>query len=77
MPVELLTAEQAAAYGSFTEVPTRPELERVFFRGPDDLGLIALGRSDGHRLGMALQICTVRYTGAVPRPRFSCAPAPE
>jgi TnpA family transposase len=63
MPVEFLTDEQAAAYGCFKEVPTRPELERFFFLDPDDLDLVALRRTDGHRLGMALQICTVRYIG--------------
>ncbi|MFI1868713.1 Tn3 family transposase [Streptomyces jumonjinensis] len=63
MPVEFLTDEQAAAYGAFGEVPTRPELERFFFLDDDDRDLIALRRSDGHRLGMALQICTVRYIG--------------
>ncbi|GAA2556394.1 hypothetical protein GCM10010398_50380 [Streptomyces fimbriatus] len=62
MPVEFLTDEQAATYGTFGEVPTRPELERFFFLD-DDRDLIALRRSDGHRLGMALQICTVRYIG--------------
>ncbi|MEO7195630.1 MAG: Tn3 family transposase [Pseudonocardiaceae bacterium] len=62
MPVEFLTDEQAA-YGCFKEVPTRPELERFFFLDSDDLDLVALRRTDGHRLGMALQICTVRYIG--------------
>lgn len=63
MPVEFLTDEQAEAYGTFTEVPTRPELERFFFLDDDDRDLIALRRTDAHRLGMALQICTVRYIG--------------
>lgn len=63
MPVELLTDEQAGAYGSFREVSTRPELERFFFLDTDDLDLVALRRTDGHRLGMALQICTARYVG--------------
>ncbi|MDX3134584.1 DUF4158 domain-containing protein [Streptomyces europaeiscabiei] len=63
MPVEFLTDEQAEAYGAFTEVPTRPELERFFFLDDDDRDLIALRRTDGHRLGMAVQICTVRYIG--------------
>ncbi|WP_439650353.1 DUF4158 domain-containing protein [Microtetraspora malaysiensis] len=63
MPVEYLTDEQAEAYGTFTEVPTRPELERFFFLDDDDRDLIALRRMDAHRLGMALQICTVRYIG--------------
>jgi hypothetical protein len=38
-------------------------LERFFFLDTDDLDLIALRRTDVHRLGMALQICTVRYIG--------------
>lgn len=63
MPVEFLTDEQAAAYGKFIEVPSRPELERFFFLDDDDRDLIALRRADSHRLGMAVQICTVRYIG--------------
>ncbi len=63
VPVEFLTDEQAEAYGTFTEVPTRPELERFFFLDDDDCDLIALRRTDTHRLGMAVQICTVRYVG--------------
>jgi hypothetical protein len=49
VPVEFLTDEQAEAYGTFTEVPTRPELERFFFLDDDDRDLIALlrGRRDG------------------------------
>jgi TnpA family transposase len=63
VPVEFLTDEQAAAYGAFKDVPTRPELERFFFLDDDDRDLIARRRADSHRLGMALQICTVRYIG--------------
>nr|WP_206279961.1 DUF4158 domain-containing protein [Streptomyces luteoverticillatus] len=63
MPVEFLTDEQAEAYVTFTEAPTRPELERFFFLDDDDRDLIALRRADAHRLGMAVQICTVRYVG--------------
>ncbi|MFD8563544.1 DUF4158 domain-containing protein [Streptosporangium canum] len=61
--MEFLTDEQAEAYGTFTEAPTRPELERFFFLDDDDRDLIALRRTDAHRLGMAVQICTVRYAG--------------
>jgi len=67
VPVEFLTDEQAEAYGTFTEVPTRPELERFFFLDDDDRDLIALRRTDAHRLGMALQMCTVRYIAAFSR----------
>ncbi|MEZ0070863.1 DUF4158 domain-containing protein [Planotetraspora sp. GP83] len=63
MPVEFLTDEQAASYGAFQGVPTRPELERFFFLDDDDRDLIALRRADSHRLGIALQLCTVRYVG--------------
>ncbi|MEV0087530.1 DUF4158 domain-containing protein [Saccharopolyspora sp. NPDC050642] len=63
MPVEFLTDEPAEAYGTFTAVPTRPELERFFFLDDDDRDLIARRRRDAHRLGMAVQICTVRYIG--------------
>ncbi|CAM5551612.1 hypothetical protein SRIMM317S_03073 [Streptomyces rimosus subsp. rimosus] len=46
VPVEFLTDEQAEAYGTFTEVPTRPEPERFFFLDDDDRDLTALRRSD-------------------------------
>ncbi len=60
----VLTDEQAEAYGTFTEALTRPELERFFFLDDDDRDLIALRRTGAHRrLGMAVQICTVRYIG--------------
>lgn len=31
VPVEILTDQQAEAYGKFADEPTRPELERFFF----------------------------------------------
>nr|WP_229885650.1 DUF4158 domain-containing protein [Streptomyces tanashiensis] len=63
MPVELLTDEQAEAYGKFAEEPTKPELERFFLLDDVDRDLIALRRTEHHRLGFALQMCTVRYVG--------------
>ncbi|WSY83569.1 DUF4158 domain-containing protein [Streptomyces sp. NBC_00876] len=53
MPVEFLTDDQAASYGSFKEVPTRPELERFFFLDDEDRLLIAKRRGDHNRLGFA------------------------
>lgn len=62
MPVEILTDEQAEAYGKCTEEPPRPELERFFFLDDKDRRLIAKRRGDQNCLG-ALQLCTVRYIG--------------
>ena len=45
MPVEFLTDEQAAAYGTFAEVPMRSELERFFYLDDVDRDLIALRRT--------------------------------
>lgn len=36
VPMEFLTDEQAEAYGTFSEAPTCPELERFFFLDDDD-----------------------------------------
>jgi TnpA family transposase len=63
VPVEFLTDEQAAAYGTFTEAPMRSELERFFYLDDVDRDLIALRRTKSHQLGLALQLTTVRYIG--------------
>ncbi|TBO57021.1 DUF4158 domain-containing protein [Streptomyces kasugaensis] len=55
VPVEFLSDEQAEAYGTFSEEPTRPELERFFFLDDVDRDLIALRRTEHHRLGFVLQ----------------------
>ncbi len=63
MPVEFLTDDQAEAYGTFGQEPTRPELERFSFLDDVDRELISRRRGDHNRLGFALQMCTVRYIG--------------
>ncbi|WTA41262.1 DUF4158 domain-containing protein (plasmid) [Streptomyces sp. NBC_00846] len=51
--MEFLSNEQAEAYGTFAEEPTRPELERFFFLDDVDRDLIALRRTKHHQLGFA------------------------
>ncbi|MEU4516281.1 Tn3 family transposase [Nonomuraea wenchangensis] len=63
MPAEFLSAEQRAAYVSFIEVPSLSDLEKFFFLDSFDRHVIAQSRADSHRLGVAVQIGTVRYKG--------------
>ncbi len=63
MPAEFLSDEQRAAYTSFVELPTQSELEKFFFLDAFDRDVIARSRADSHRLGVAVQIATVRYKG--------------
>lgn len=63
MPVEFLSDEQVAAYGTFTQVPSLSDLEKFFFLNAFDRDVIAQSRADSHRLGVAVQICTVRFMG--------------
>ncbi|WP_106253053.1 Tn3 family transposase [Nonomuraea fuscirosea] len=63
MPAEFLSAEQRAAYASFAEMPSLSDLEKFFFLDDFDRNLIAQSRVNSHRLGVAVQIGTVRYKG--------------
>ncbi|WP_067144018.1 Tn3 family transposase [Microtetraspora malaysiensis] len=63
MPADFLSEEQRAAYGTFGELPLLADLEKFFFLDAFDRNVIAQSRQDSHRLGVAVQIGTVRYKG--------------
>lgn len=63
MPVEFLTDEEAAAYGTYATVPTRSELEKVFYLDDEDRALVGRRRGDHMKLGFALQLVTCRHLG--------------
>ncbi|MER7131960.1 DUF4158 domain-containing protein [Streptosporangium saharense] len=65
MPVvEFLTDDEASAYGRYGEVPSRADLERVFFLDDEDRELVERRRGEHMKLGFSLQLVTVRWVGA-------------
>lgn len=63
MPVEFLTDDEAAAYGRYAGVPSRADLERVFFLDDRDRTLIERRRGEHMKLGFGLQLVTTRWLG--------------
>lgn len=63
MPVEFLSDDQALAFGRFSGVPSRRELEQSAWFDDADRAVIVGHRGDGNRLGFATQLATVRMVG--------------
>ena len=50
-------------YGQYQGSPNQKQLDQYFRLNPNDLKLIATRRTPSTRLGMALQLCTMRFLG--------------
>lgn len=66
MAVDFLTYEQKSQYGQFACTPNDLQLARYFLLDETDLAFIADRRGAKNKLGIALQLTSVRFLGCFP-----------
>ena len=73
MPASIFSETELARLASFPEEIPSDDLIRAFTLTGADRDLVAIRRGAANRLGLALQLCALRYLGFVPR-HLSAAP---
>jgi len=63
MPLTLLTEATLETYGQYTATPNPEQLLKFFVLEPRDLELVKQRRREHNKVGMAVQLCTLRFLG--------------